>query len=181
MALSATIFKIVLQIADMDRHYYADHQLTLARHPSETDERMILRLLFFALYADERLCFTKGISTQEEPDLWNIDETNAITTWIELGLPDVQRIRRACGRAQTVVIGAYGGRNLTLWRERDLLEIGQLKNLTVLEIPTTQYKKLGEFVSRSMNLQCTIQEGQVWLSDCDRSQCIELQQIYPVL
>ncbi len=104
MALKATIFKAELQIADMDRNYYRDHSLTLARHPSETDERLMVRLLVFALHAGEALSFGRGLSAEDEPDLWERDLTGSITTWIDVGLPDERRLRKACGhptRART--------------------------------------------------------------------------------
>ena len=99
MALKATIFKADLHIADMARNYYAEHALTVARHPSETDERMMARILAFALNADERLAFGKGLSDADEPDLWQKDLTGAIEHWIEVGQPDEKRLLRACGRA----------------------------------------------------------------------------------
>jgi uncharacterized protein YaeQ len=107
MAIKATVFKADLQIADMDRHYYAGHALTLARHPSETDERMMVRLLAFALFADDALTFGKGMSSDDEPDLWHKDLTGEIKRWIEVGLPDERAIRKACGRGDVVVI-SYG-------------------------------------------------------------------------
>lgn len=115
MALKSTIFKAELAIADMDRHYYRDHALTLARHPSETDERLMVRLLAFALLADERLEFGKGLSDTDEPDLWQKDLTGAIDTWVEVGLPDERRIVRAAGRAERVVVLAYGGNQASIW------------------------------------------------------------------
>ena len=115
MALKATIFKADLQIADMDRSYYADHSLTVARHPSETDERMMVRLLAFALHAGEALAFGKGLSTEDEPDLWLRDLTGVIDLWIDVGLPDEKRIRRACGRAEQVYVYSYGGHGADLW------------------------------------------------------------------
>ena len=108
MALKATIFKADLQIADMDRNYYQDHALTLARHPSETDERMMVRLLAFAIHADEALTFTKGLFDTEEPDLWQKDLTGAIQLWIEVGQPDEKRILKACGRSEQVIVYSYG-------------------------------------------------------------------------
>ena len=92
MALNSTIYKVELQISDMDRHYYATHALTLARHPSETEERLMVRLLAFALYADERLEFGKGISDEDEPALWRKAYTDEIELWIEVGQPDETRI-----------------------------------------------------------------------------------------
>jgi len=111
MAIKSTIYKATLQVADMDRHYYADHALTIARHPSETDERMMMRCLAFALNAGEALAFGKGLSDADEPDLWQRDLTGAIQLWIEVGQPDEKRILRACGRAgyRTAVTNGPGG------------------------------------------------------------------------
>ena len=111
----ATIFKAGLQIADLDRHYYGDHALTLARHPSETDERMMVRILAFALNADERLKFSKGLCVDDEPDLWRKDLTDDIELWIDLGQPDEKRIRKACARAERVTIYAYQPRAARIW------------------------------------------------------------------
>ena len=104
MALKATIFKAELQVADIDRHYYGDHAITIARHPSETDERMMVRVLAFARHAHEVLLFGRGLSVDDEPDLWLMDLTGAIVFWIDVGLPDEKRIRRACGRAGEVFV-----------------------------------------------------------------------------
>ena len=102
MAPNATIFKAILHIADVERHYYEDHTVTLARHPSETDERMMVRLLAFALHAHEALLFGRGLSTEDEPALWQKDLTGLIELWIEVGLPDEKALRQACGRAKQV-------------------------------------------------------------------------------
>ncbi len=165
MALKSTIFKADLQIADMDRNYYQGHSLTLARHPSETDERMMVRLLAFALFADERLEFGRGLSADDEPALWRKDLTGAIELWIEVGLPDERVLRRACGRAQRVAVLCYGGRAADLWwnQNRDRLE--KLGNLSVLNLPADATQALAGLARRSMSLQCTIQDGQAWLTD----------------
>jgi hypothetical protein len=111
MALKSTIFKIDLQIADMDRGYYADHALTIARHPSETDERMMARVLAFALFAAEDLSFGNGLSTNDEPDLWRRDLTGEVLLWVDVGQPDEKLIRKACHRARQVVVWrTCGGR-----------------------------------------------------------------------
>ena len=104
MALRATIYKADLSVADMDRGYYADHSLTIAKHPSETEERMMVRLLAFALRADAALAFGRGLSTEDDPDLLRSDLTGAIDTWIDVGWPDERRVRRACGRAREVLV-----------------------------------------------------------------------------
>ena len=163
MAIKATIFKIALQIADMDRHYYAEHALTLARHPSETDERMMVRLLAFALYADDALVFGKGVSSDEEPDLWHKDMTGAIERWIEVGLPDERVIRKASGRADQVVVISYG-RAADIWWNENRDKLRRLDNLTVLRLASETTMALAALASRTMQLQCTIQEGHIMVT-----------------
>jgi uncharacterized protein YaeQ len=163
MAVKATVFKAALQIADMDRHYYADHALTLARHPSETDERMMVRLLAFALYADEALSFGKGLSSDDEPDLWQKDLTGAIERWIEVGLPDERVLRKACGRANQVVVVCYG-RSADIWWNENRNKLQQLDKLTVLKLSSETTLALADLASRTMQLQCTMQEGHIMMT-----------------
>jgi uncharacterized protein YaeQ len=165
MALKATIFKADLQIADMDRSYYADHSLTLARHPSETDERMMVRLLAFALFAHEQLCFGKGLCVDDEPDLWRKDLTGAIDLWVDVGLPDEKWTRKACGRARQVVIVSYGGRQADIWWEQARDKLARLDNLRVINLPQAATQSLAGLANRTMRLQCAIQDGQVWITD----------------
>lgn len=163
MAIKATIYKAALQIANMDRHYYADHALTLARHPSETDERMMVRLLAFALYADDGLTFAKGLSSDDEPDLWHKDLTGAIKCWISVGLPDERAIRQASGRANKVLVICYG-RTADSWWNQVHDKLQRLKNLTVLKLSTEATLALAALASRNMQLQCAIQEGHIMLT-----------------
>jgi len=172
MALKATICKADLQIADMDRNYYAGHALTLARHPSETDERMMVRLLAFALNAHEHLAFGKGLSDIDEPDLWQKDLTGAIAHWIEVGQPDEKRLLRACGRAQRVTVYAYGN-GAELWWKPIAEKLARAKNLAVWRVPAPASQMLGKLAARSMQLQCTIQDGQLWFSDATQTVPIE--------
>jgi uncharacterized protein YaeQ len=175
MALTSTIFKAHLQVSDMDRHYYGEHQLTLARHPSETDERMMVRLLAFVLHADERLSFTKGLCHEEEPALWQKSLSDEIDLWIDVGLPDERRVRKACNRSVKVVLYLYGGRNADLWWQRNLVKLRQFGNLNVFEVPESACDALTSLVQRSMQLQCTIQDGELWLSNSDRTVGIALR------
>lgn len=163
MALKATIFKADLQIADMDRQYYQDHTLTVARHPSETDERMMIRLLAFILHANDALLFGKGLSADDEPDLWQKDLTGAIKLWIEVGQPDEKRILKACGRAENVVIYTYSS-NSNLWWNQISGRVERARNLTVLNLPPTTSLALARLAQRNMQLQCTIQDAQIWLT-----------------
>jgi len=169
MAISATIFKAGIQITDLDRHYYADHSLTIARHPSETDERMMVRLAVFALHASDALQFTKGISTEDEPDLWQRNYSDEIELWVELGQPDEKRLRRACGRARQVVIYTYQQRSSDVWWEQMANRVSRFSNLSVYSFDDETVAALGAMARRSMQLQCTIQDGQMLLSDGERS------------
>lgn len=172
MALKATINKAELNIADMDRGYYADHALTLAQHPSENDERLMLRVLAFALYAHEYLAFTKGLSDPDEPDIWQKDLTGAIDLWIDLGQPDEKRILKACGRSSKVVVITYGNA-APIWWDNIAPKLERARNLSVVRLVTSGDMPLANFVQKNMKLQCTVQDGQLWLSDGERSAQID--------
>ena len=173
MAPKATIYKAELQVSDMDRGYYATHALTLARHPSETDERLMVRLLAFALHADERLEFGRGLSTDDEPDAWRKSLTGEIELWIELGQPDEQRIRKACGRARHVVVISYSGRSADIWWDKIAAGLARSKNLTVIDIPATTVQELAALADRSMQLQCLVQDGHAQLMNDKAAVSIE--------
>ena len=167
MALKATIFRTELSVADIDRGYYADHSLTIARHPSETDERMMVRLLAFALFAGERLEFGRGLSNEDEPDLVQLDLTGAVERWIDVGLPDEREVRKACGRAREVDVLAYGGRAVDLWWEGVRGKLERQERLAVSEVPVEATRALAAMADRSMRLQVTIHDGHISISDQD--------------
>lgn len=164
MALKATIFKASLQVSDMDRNYYGEHSLTLARHPSETDERMMMRVLAFALNAHEHLVFGKGLSDIDEPDLWQKDLTGSIIHWIEIGQPEEKRLLRASGKADRVTVYTYG-RGAELWWRANGERLERAENLEVWRVPAGMSVPVGRLAERAMQLQCTVQEGQLWLSN----------------
>lgn len=172
MALKATVYKAELQIADMDRNYYGDHALTLARHPSETDERLMVRLLAFTLYADPALGFGKGLCVDDEPDLWQKDLTGRIERWIDVGQPDEKWVRKACGRADHVVVLSYG-RAADIWWSGVRDKLARQHNLTVLNISPETAPALARLTGRGMRLQCTVQDGHVWITDGDESVQVE--------
>lgn len=178
MALTATVFKAELQISDMDRNYYADHHLTIARHPSETDERMMVRLAAFAFNASDELEFTKGLCADDEPEIWQKSLTDEIDLWIEVGLPEEKRIRKACNRSKQVIIYTYGGRNAELWWERTHNKVTRFDNLWIVNLPKSGTDALTRLVERSMRLQCSIQDGVLWISSEADSASIEPETWY---
>ena len=183
MAQTAVVYKIALQIADIDRHYYHDHTLTIARHPSETEERMMVRVLAFARHAREGLSFGKGVlgapgeSSQDvEPDLWQKDLTGAVDLWIDVGLPDEKQMRRACGRAKQVVIYAYGGHKADLWWRQ--FSAGARRavppNVTVINVSADTTRALAALAQRDLHLYCTVQDGQMVIGDGETTVQVEL-------
>lgn len=159
MASNATVVKAELQVSDMDRQYYATHALTLAQHPSETDTRLMVRLLAFALYADERLEFGRGLSSDDEPDLWRRDYTGDIELWIDLGQPSETRIKKSCARAQQVVVINYAGNTADIWWNKIASSLTRLQNLTVLDIPNDVVEALPAIGERGMRLTVLVQDG----------------------
>ncbi len=177
MALKSTIVKAELSVADIDRGYYRDHALTLAQHPSETDERMMVRLLAFALHADDALAFGRGLSTDDEPDLWRRDLTGAIEQWIDVGLPDEREVRKACGRAREVHVLAYGGRAVELWWQAARERLERQHALAVAEVPQEASRALAQLAARTVRLQVTIQHGHVLVADGERSIDVTLREL----
>lgn len=171
MALKATVFKVELQVSDMDRSYFQTHPLTVARHPSETDERMMVRLLAFALNAhfslntSEPLHFTKGLSSDDEPDLWLKNLHGDIEHWIEVGLPDERRIRKGCNRANRVTIYAYGERSATIWWKNIENDLVRFDNLSIFYLSAEDTAAIANMAGRNMSLQATVQDGDIWFGD----------------
>jgi uncharacterized protein YaeQ len=176
MALNATIFKAAVQISDMDRGYYHEHALIIARHPSETDERMMVRLLAFCLHASAALSFGKGLSADDEPDLWEKDLTGAIVSWIDVGQPDDKRIRKACGRAREVFVYSYGAQVARVWWEQVERKLEKARNVTVIRLPA-ETRDLAKLAARNMRLTCTIQDRHAWLANDEQSVEIALESL----
>lgn len=165
MALRSTIYKADLHVADNDRGYYGSHSLTVARHPSETDERLMVRLLAYALLADPdgALEFTRGLSATEEPDLWRKDLTGAILQWVEIGLPDERRVLKACGKSEQVTVIAYG-RNAPLWWQGASAKLGRNDKLGVFILDAEETAALTTLAARKMALNINIQDADAWIS-----------------
>ncbi|MDI1274269.1 MAG: YaeQ family protein [Polaromonas sp.] len=168
MALKATIYKAQLAIADMDRGVYADHNVTIARHPSEADERMMIRLLAYALNvtADDnkgKLEFAKDLWDVDEAALWHKDYTDQILHWIDVGQPDDKRLMRAAGRAERVTVYSFASSTPVWWKAIES-KLTRAANLVVWQIEAAQSQALAKLANRTIQLQVTIQDGTVWMS-----------------
>jgi uncharacterized protein YaeQ len=168
MAQKATIYKVELSVSDMDRHYYETHKLTVAKHPSETDERLMVRILAFALNAHEQLEMTKGLSTDDEPDIWQKSLSGELELWVALGLPSEKVVRQSCGKADAVVIYCYGGRTAEVWWDKIKNSTTRFNNLQVVNLSENETSELANLADRSMKLQVNIQDGEVMVSVDDR-------------
>ncbi len=177
MAIKATIFKIELSIADMDRNYYAEHQLTIARHPSETDARMMLRILAFMFNASDTLTFTKGLSEVDDPDLWQKNLHDEIELWIELGQPSEQRIKKGCNQAKEMMVYSYANGAFDKWWTKESSSLNRRNNLHVFSVDDAVGAQLAQWVDRQMHIQCTLSEGQAWLTIGEHSISITPQRL----
>lgn len=175
MALKATVYKAAVNIADMDRNYFSDVNLVLAQHPSETPQRMMLRLLAWVYHADDRLEFTRGLSADDEPALWRRNDHGGVELWIEMGIPDEKRLRKACHLARQVVLYTYNSRSARVWWQQAQPLLSQHNNLSVLFIDDEPLTQLGELAQRNMSLQATLQDNALWLSDQQNNLEITLQ------
>lgn len=172
MALKSTVFKAELQVADMDRGHYGSHALTLARHPSENDERLMMRLLAYALHAggegEEALAFANGMTEMDEPDLWRRNLGGEIELWIDVGQPDEKWLRKASHRTREQWLYVYG-RQGDLWWTQHAGVLAKLPRLAVRQIAAEATAALASLAQRTMRLQCTVQDGLVWVSDGDQT------------
>lgn len=177
MALGATIYKATVDISDIDRGYYANHLVTLARHPSETEERLAIRLLTFCLFAGvvhARLEFGRGLSTEGEAALWEIDDTGAISRWIEVGTPDVKTVRKSAGRSDEVIVVAYGEDRIGPWWQQNAADLNKVKKLSVAMISDDEVEQMARLMKRTMQLTVTVQDGVTWLSDSTNTAQVQL-------
>lgn len=164
MAQNATIYKIALSVSNMDRNYYETHRLTVAKHPSETDERLMVRIIAFALNAHEHLEMTKGLSTDDEPDIWQKSLSGEIDLWVALGLPSEKVMRQSCSKAAKVIVCPYGGRVAEVWWNKVKNGATRFENLQVINFAEADTAALAKLANRTMNLHVNIQDGDVMAS-----------------
>ena len=165
MALGATICKVFIDISDIDRGYYESRSLTIAQHPSETSARMMVRLLAWALYAGEHTEFGRGLSTDDEPAVYETNEAGDIARWIDVGCPDVKALRKAAGKSEDVVVLAYDESRYQAWWQARKGELGKIGKLTVRSISDESLEKLADMAGRNMKIAVTVQDGVVWMAD----------------
>jgi len=176
MAIGATIYKANLNLSNLNSHHYADYSLTVAKHPSENETRLMCRIIAFLHAAHEDLELTKGISSVEEPDLWQRDLTGNIVHWIELGMPDEKRIRQASGKAEQVSIYTYHDNKADIWLEKNRSSLSANKKVTVFHIDVEGAGSLEKLLVKTMNLGCIIEEDQMHLSDDDQHMTVQITQ-----
>ncbi len=173
MAQKSTIHKASLQLADIDHSVYTDLAFTIARHPSETEARMMVRLVALALNAhvvqtacngDARIDFGAGLSDPDDPDVHVTDFTGLKRLWIEVGQPDEKALARACSRSDRVLAYAFGPAAEVWWRGIET-KLTRLDKLEVWRVPTDAVQALEALTGRSMHLQATVQDGSLTLSD----------------
>ncbi|MDD2829687.1 MAG: YaeQ family protein [Sulfuricurvum sp.] len=174
MAAGSTIYKAQLSIADMDRNYYETHEITIAQHPSETDERLMIRLVAFALNASDRLVITKGIGGDDEPELWEKNYGGEVELWIDLAQVDEKRLRKACGRSERVIVYTYNLKSASAWWKQNGTTFSRFKNLSVIHLTTEGIETLCE---RTMRIQCNISDSELSFHS-DRGDVVITQEVW---
>jgi uncharacterized protein YaeQ len=172
MALKATVYKARISVANMTIHHYQDYALTLAKHPSETDLRLMVRLLAFAHLCHEDLQFTKGLSTDDEPDLWKINHDGSIDHWIELGMPDERKIRQICGKAKVISIYTYHGKQAEQWFSSIEKILNRFDHLNIIHFKIANERELEALASKGMNLNFSIEDSEIWISNEIDRMCV---------
>ena len=172
MALKATIYKANIELADMDRNYYDSLQLTIAQHPSETPQRLMVRLMAYLLNAHPDLRFGKGVSDEDEAAIWQINYSDEINLWIELGQLDEKRLKKACNQAKAVKLYCYGS-SVNTWWSQVAQNLISFDRLTIEQFEFSTCEKLVSLLARNMDFQCSIQDGQLWLTAGDETLLIE--------
>lgn len=176
MALKATIYKANIELADMDRNYYDSLNLTIAQHPSETPQRLMVRLVAYLLNAHPDLQFGKGVSNEEEAAIWQKDYSDTINVWIELGQLDEKRLKKACNQASEVKLYCYGSSSDTWWSQVEN-SLQKFDKLSVAQFDVATCEALAKLLDRNMSFQCSIQDGQMWLNAGDETLLISLNQL----
>ena len=175
MALKSTIHKVRLTLSNLNIHHYNDYSLTIAKHPSENDLRMMVRLLAFCLSAQEEIQFTKGLGTDTEPDLWKINHDGSIEHWIELGLPDERHIRQICSKARKVSIYTYHGNQALQWFESVENKLQRFDHLNIVHFIISDSHSLEAFTGKGMNLSISVEDNEIWVSNETERICVEFK------
>ncbi len=176
MAEKATIYKANITLSDMDRHVYGDYNLTIALHPSETLERMMVRILAFCYSAAENLTFTKGLSSMDEPDLWLKHDNGTILEWIEVGQPAPDRLKKASGQSQAVKVFSYG-RGLDIWWKNNSAAIKALPKVSINYFAADELQPLVAMADKTMSLTVTITESIAYVANQQQSIELELREM----
>jgi uncharacterized protein YaeQ len=163
MAQPSTIYRAAIQLSDIDRGQYESLQFTVARHPSETEERLLARILAYAIFYEPELSFTKGVGAGEEPDLWIKGPDGRVRNWIEVGLPEAERLVKASRHSEQVVLCAFGA-SLQVWEKQQLPKLVGISNLTVISLDQVFLKRLVERLQRSISWSLTVTEGSLYLA-----------------
>jgi len=170
MALPSTVYRASVQLSDLDRNIYEQLQVTIAKHPSETEERLVARLLAYALCYEEGLVFTKGVGSGDEPDIWNIGPDGRVTLWIEVGQPDPDRLVKSCRHVERAVLFTFGqGQGQSRWLDQHLSKLTGSKNLTVVSLDFGFLKSLVQNLQRVINWSLTVTEGALYVTVGDQT------------
>lgn len=177
MALGASIYKAAVNVSNLNTHFYDNTSLTLAKHPSESELRMMYRLCAFLYSSNFDLSFTKGLSSTDEPEMWQLSASGEIIEWIELGLPDIKRVRQACGKSNRVTIFTYHKNKTEDWFKKLEKDFLQLDKLSIVQILVDDENLLEELCQKNMTIDCMIEDSTMYLSSDESRVTLQLNQL----
>lgn len=178
MAEKASVYKAGIQLADMDRQVYGDYSLILALHPSETHERLLVRILAFCYRAAENLTFTRGLSSVDEPDLWRKHDDGRILEWIEVGQPSLERLKKASSQAESVRVFAYG-KGMDIWWKNNAAAMTALPKVSLHAFASDELRPLCDAMQKNMQGSVTITEAMAYVTLQDITASLTLQPLLP--
>ncbi|TEW47870.1 YaeQ family protein [Psychromonas algicola] len=162
MALKPTIFKMNINVSDLDNDVYETIVLTVAQHPSETTERMVTRILAYVLNNQEFLSFTTGLSEADDPDIWAKNYSDEFLLWVDVGEPAFDRIKKAARQAKVAKVYTFNTKSGVWWKQsqKDFATI----KAEVYQFEFEQIQQFAALVERTMDFSITITDGVFYIA-----------------
>ncbi|WP_299659555.1 YaeQ family protein [uncultured Psychromonas sp.] len=168
MALKPTIFKMNINVSNLDQDLYETIPLTIAQHPSETTERMVTRILAFVLNNQEFLSFTKGLSEADDPDIWAKNYSDEFLLWVDVGEPGFERIKKACRQAKSVKVYTFNTKS-NVWWKQSLKDFSKI-TAQVYQFDFEQIQSFASLVERTMDFSITLTDNVFYIA-ADKGSC----------
>lgn len=178
MAKGSRIYKVKLFISDIDRNCYEQLELTVAQHPSESDERLLARLLAFGLEYESGLAFGGGVSSTDQAPIWLRNDYEEVQHWIEIGQPDPDRLAKLNKRQPRLTLYTYGA-NAHRWWHQHSPNLSKLQRLKAVQLDYDALQTLVSAMTSGFELQLNRQDEVLYLGLNDQQAEMQLAFLQP--